>query len=429
MKDNREAEEASMEESGKDACAWDWSSWLLVVLCSVIIFATIPVARSFQKLVYTTIGREFFTYFVGVTIISGSVILLYFLIFRLKVRRISQYIWILICAGLYLFNTVQLDKHPEEAIHFLEYGILSYFIFRALGRSVRDTTVYISAFFFVSFIGTMDEFLQWMMPQRFWDFNDIGLNVFAGGVCLLGIWKGINPEIINKPVSKFSLKLLAGIITANLLFIGLCLSNTPDIVTRYTAGADSLSWLRDEESMTEFGFIHTDVDIGILYSRFMIEELKDADINKGGYYGEILKSDIERSMDHDDLITLHPLYKDKFLYEFLIHFARRENNQLKTIENYNTDKSRSAFIALKENLILERYFGNTLDHSGLQIPDDIYHELTGLSSFWREDYSSNAGAQLITSFGLQTVWIVITFSLGLVWVIYGVWIRRIELIR
>ena len=428
MKDSLNAEETSIEESGKDIGAWGWSSWLPVVLCSVIIFATIPFARSFQKLVYSTIGREFFTYFVGVTVISGAVILLYFLIFRLKVRRRSQYIWILICAGLYLYNTIQLDKHPEEAVHFLEYGILSYFIFRALGRSIRDTTVYISALFFVSFIGTMDEFLQWMMPQRFWDLRDIGLNVFAGGVCLLGIWKGISPDMINNPVSKFSVKMLAGIITANLLFIGLCLSNTPDIVKRYTAVADSLSWLRDEESMTEFGFMHKDGDIGILYSRFMIEELKDADINKGGYYGEILKSDIERGMDHDDLITAHPLYKDNFLYEFLIHLARRENNLLKTIENDHTDTSRPAFIALKENLILERYFGNTLDHSGLQSPDDIYLKLKGLSSSWREYYSSNAGARLITSFGLRTVWIVITLALCLVWITYGFWIRRIELI-
>jgi hypothetical protein len=387
MQDNLKSE-ASTEESGKDACAWDWSSWLPVILCSVIIFATIPFARSFQKLVYNTIGREFFTYFVVTTVISGSVILLYFFIFRLKVRRRSQYIWILICAGLYLFNTIQLDEHPEEAVHFLEYGILSYFIFRALGRKIRDTTVYISALFFVSFIGTMDEFIQWMIPQRVWAFSDIGLNVFAGGVCLLGIWKGISPDMINKPVSKFSVRILAGVMSANLLFIGLCLSNTPDIVKRYTSVADSLSWLRDEESMTEFGFMHTDGDIGILYSRFMIEELKDADINKGGYYGETLKSDIERDMDHDDLITAHPLYMDKFLYEFLLHFARRENNILKTIEPDKTDKSRAAFKALKENLILERYFGNTLDHSGLHFSDEIYLELTGLSSSWREDYSS-----------------------------------------
>ena len=106
MHDNLKSE-ASMEESGKDTGAWGWSSWLPVVLCSLIIFATIPVARSFQKLVSHTIGREFFTYFVVATVISGAVILLYFLIFRLKVRRISQYLWILICTGLYLYHTIQ----------------------------------------------------------------------------------------------------------------------------------------------------------------------------------------------------------------------------------------------------------------------------------------------------------------------------------
>ena len=408
------------EKPSKYTAACDWSSWLPVVLCSVIIFATIPFARSFQKLVYDTIGREFFIYFVGVTIISGSVILFYSLIIRLKVRQRSQYLWILLCAGLYLYTTIQLDEHPEEAVHLLEYGILSYFIFRALGRSVRDTTVYISALFFVSFIGTMDELLQWMMPQRVWDLRDIGLNTFAGGIFLLGIWKGIRPEMIHKPVRKVSMKLLAWIITANLLFIGLCFANTPDIVKRYTSVADSLSWLLDEESMTEFGYMHTDKDIGVLFSRFRIEELKDIDIHKGVYYGNILKWNIIRGMDHDDLIKAHPPYKDKFLYEFLIHLARRENNLLKTIED---DKTRHAFIALKEDLILQRYFGNTLDLSGLRIPDEIYRELTELSSSWREDYSSNAGARLITSITPRAVRTVIILALALVWILYGFWRR------
>ncbi len=261
MKENRGAGDGSRIETVEISSRQNWGSWLLVALCSAIIFATIPVARSAQKFVYNTVGKEFFTYFVVLAVITGTALLLYFFVFKLKVKQRSQYIWILICAGLYLYNTFRIDKHPEEAIHFLEYGILSYFIFRALSYSVRDTTVYISALLIASFVGTMDEFLQWIMPNRFWDFRDIGLNIFASSVLLLGIWKGIRPKIINKPIKKISLKILAGIFTVNLLFIGLCLSNTPDNVKQYTAAVEILSWLRNEETMTEI----TSFDIGIVW--------------------------------------------------------------------------------------------------------------------------------------------------------------------
>ena len=49
-----------------------------------------------------------------------------------------------------------------------------------------------------------------------------------------------------------SLKMLCGIISLNLLVLGLCLSNTPETVNNYTSIFESLSWLRNEEPITEF---------------------------------------------------------------------------------------------------------------------------------------------------------------------------------
>lgn len=241
-----------MDKIAGDIHRWQWRPWLWVLLCSMAIFATVPIARGIQRFIYNTFSPEFFTYIVISVISIGFVSLIYALIFRLKVRKPSQYLWIFLCSGLYIYFTLQLREHPEEAVHFLEFGLLAYLLFNALSRRIQDWTVYITALLFVVFIGTMDEFLQWLMPKRYWDYRDVGLNSFAGAVLLLAIWKGIRPGFISRPVSRISVRMLVRIVTADLLFLGFCLSNTPELVARYTGIIKPLWWLRDEEPMTRF---------------------------------------------------------------------------------------------------------------------------------------------------------------------------------
>ena len=211
-----------------------------------------------QKLVYTTVGKEIFTYAVIFIVCLCLVATLYFLIFKYRVKSASQYVWLFFCAGIYIYYTFRLRKHPEEAVHFVEYGVLSYFFFRALSVRIRDWTIYITVILFVSFVGTFDEFIQWLMPGRIWDYRDIGLNTFSSVVFVLAVWKAVRPDIICKPVKKYSVKIFAGILTANLIFFGLCHANTPDMVKRYTSVFESLSWLRDEEPMKGLSLFRDD---------------------------------------------------------------------------------------------------------------------------------------------------------------------------
>jgi VanZ family protein len=232
-------------------------AWLWVVLCSLAIFSTIPVARGFQKFISHTIGRIFFTYSVVFIVVCGLTVLFYLFIFTFNVRKISQYAWLVICAGLYVFLTFKFHRYPEEATHLIEYGLLSYFIFNALQYETRDWTIYLITILIVLFVGTTDEFIQWMTPKRYWDFRDIGTNVVGGLIFQLAIWKGIRPRFIDQPIAKISVKMLMVALTVDLIFLGLCLSNTPHAVKSYTAVFQSLSWLRTEEPMSKFAYLKT----------------------------------------------------------------------------------------------------------------------------------------------------------------------------
>lgn len=385
-------------------------------------------ARSLQKFVAGTVGREFFTYVVLFVVGAGITTLLYLFIFKLKVKKISQYFWLLVCAGLYIYHTVKLKAHPEEAIHFLMYGLLAYFFFRALSHRIHDRTIYITAGLFVLFIGTTDEFLQWMMPQRYWDFRDIGLNMLAGGIFLLGVWKGIKPVVISKPVKKISVKMLAGIITANLIFAGLCLSNTPNFVNRYTTAISALSWLRNEEPMTEYGYKYKDPEIGTFYSRFTLEKLREIDIANSETYGEILPRDISSDFMHKKFIRIYNPNTNPFLYEFMIHLYRREHTFYLLAKTDKPDrKIRMSSAAFRENLLIEKYFGNTLKHSGFVWPDEKAKDLEKTASLWKGDYISKSGFKIITYFSLKEALLAILTILIMVWISGRVWKRRFDI--
>lgn len=244
----------------KDDARWKWSAWLWVFAFASFIMAAVPVTRAIQRYVYDLLGKEFFMFFAVLFVVAALAALLWLFAFRFRIRQLSQYLWVLLCTALYLYFIISLNKYPEEAIHLLEYGILSFFVFNALRYRIRDATLYVTSFFFVLLFGTLDEFLQWLMPGRYWDFRDIGINALGSGLFLLLMAKGMRPEVAAGPVTKASVRILAGVMTLNAVFLGLCLSNTPATVMRYTEAVPHLSWLRSEEAMT---FLRSEYHRGI----------------------------------------------------------------------------------------------------------------------------------------------------------------------
>jgi len=405
---------------GRESIRWIW-----VLICTLVIFSAIPVTRSVQKFVYDTAGRDFFTYFVISVVGCGLAALLYLFIFELKIKKFSQYMWLFVCAWLYIYFTINLQEHPEEAVHLLEYGLLSYFVFRALSLRVRDRSIYITVILMILFIGTVDEFIQWMTPGRYWGWKDVGTNIIGGAILQLAIWKGIRPETIGGSPRKISVKLLAAVMTLNLLLLGLCLSNTPDAVNRYTSVFKGLLWLRAEEPMAEFGHRYEDPEIGIFDSRMTLQQLHSIDFEKGEYYGRLLSDKINRGTTLTQLRRSYNQYTDPFLFEFLVHVFRRDKSYQdisKTDGRYETRKLYDE--SYRENIILMKYFRNTLIHSGFTWSDDRAAEMSEAALLLKKDYRSEVG-DIITAFSLRTAWILITLSILITLILGREWTRRL----
>jgi hypothetical protein len=221
-----------------------------VAVWIAVIYSTIPLARGIQRYIYSTAGKEFFTYLVIASVLAAICSILYVLIFRLRIMDLSRYAWLIISGGTLIYFTLGLGRHPEEAVHFLEYGVLTVFVYWALGSSITDRSILGTSVLIVALVGIMDEFIQWLLPSRVWDYRDIGLNALASAIFAVAIYKVFRPKGIRKKISKRSMRLFLCMLSLDTIVLVLCLLNTPERVRWYAGQFEFIAWLLDEEPMT-----------------------------------------------------------------------------------------------------------------------------------------------------------------------------------
>lgn len=390
-----------------------------MALCSLAIFATIPAGRKIQRFVSDNWGRIAFIYFVLGVLAIIFLAILYFLAIKSETKSLSNYIWLIFISMLYIYFILKLRNVPEEAVHFLEYGLLGFFLFKALSYHIKDRSIYLSATLFALLIGTFDEILQWMMPQRFWDFRDAGLNGLSGGLFQLTILTLVRPKKISEKINYKSIKIFTLILSVCLLVFGLCASNNPQRVAHYAKRIPWLSFLQKEEPMGEFGYKYKDLEIGIFYSRLSPENLRKEDNLRSEEYARILNESM--NMGHEQFLRDYNPITNPFLYEFRIHIFRRDSYYQKTIIASKLDeKGDSYFVAHMENLILQKYFAQTLQRSIYKWDKDKIHETVD-SIAKRKLYKSPVSASLITGFSEKSMWITIITLILLLALINIIW--------
>lgn len=334
-------------------------AWFLVFLYIATILLIVPFARAIQSFVSARWGHSFFGYLVLIVIGAVFLILLFFFLFRLKIRSPANYLWLLLVTVIYFYFTLKLWNVPVEAVHFLEYGLLGFFLFRALNFHIKDKNIYIIAFLCGSLVGIFDEILQWMIPLRYWDIRDVGLNAFSCGLFQIGLWRGIQPKGISPVIKRKSLRVLSLLLSANIILLGLCKSNTPERVSAYTKIFPILSFLRKEDVMNRFRHTHKDTEAGTFFSLLNLDELKRKDSENFLYNGEIIEE--WKNRDYQNFLRHFSPLSQTFLYEMRAHLEIRNENYKKAIEAEDEEMKRKFFTAAyKENLILEKYFGQTL---------------------------------------------------------------------
>ena len=61
---------------------------------------------------------------------------------------------------------------------------------------MRDYTIYPLAILLTAMVGMVDEYIQWVVPSRYYDLSDIKINVFAGLLAQVGLATGLRPRLV-----------------------------------------------------------------------------------------------------------------------------------------------------------------------------------------------------------------------------------------
>lgn len=349
---------------GKKLLAWLW-----VALCALAIFFVVPFARAIQAFTTKHFGAAFFIILLLAVVAVTFLVVLYVLIFCLKIRIASQYIWLVAGAALYFYIGLTRIKNPFEGAHYLEYGLLGFLLFRAWRFSIPDGSVYWAAFFSGALVGIIDEIVQWITPDRYWDMADVGMNALAVGLILIALWKGVRLKPSSAKIAPKSVRIVSILIAANLLLLGACLSNTPERTAAWAGRFPFLAPLEKQEPMRETILKHEDPEIGSFYSRLTVSWLKKTDKEQAAAYGKILIDWKDKS--YDEFLKNHTTVSFPFLHEMRVHLFRRDKRfELGQQTDKLAAKKDNLFIASKENLILEKYFGETLLASGYEWPKE-----------------------------------------------------------
>lgn len=376
----------------------EWLSWLSLAIWIAVIYLTIPFVRLGTGFVKSTWGSETFTYVIALVLILATLAVLVWLM-RKRALSPGRFAWMLAIAGIFIALTFGLKSGtPEEAIHLLEYGVLSILAYRAFSHRIGDYSIYIAATLLGTLTGMVDEAIQWLVPGRYFGLHDIAINLTAVALVQLAIAAGIRPAIIAHRPTSASLRRICrlGAMTAGLL--GLFHLNTPGNIAAYSAAIPALAFLNGPgHIMIEFGHLYDDPEIGRFRSRLAPEELAQADRTRARETALILDQYASRDT-YPDFLRRHIGAKDPLLHEARVHLYSRNVNAEWARDDDDPVRRRQRYTtAYRENRIVEKYFGETLSTSASVWPDEfrstvIANKLPG------NKYDSLVSRHLITAY-------------------------------
>jgi hypothetical protein len=287
-------------------------------------------------------------------------------------------------------------ERPAEALHFLEYGGLGVLAFRAFSHRVRDVAAYAAAVLLCGLVGTADECLQWLYPDRVWDLHDWGWDVLSAALAQVAVGLGLAPPFIGRSPAAPSRRLVLRLAGCQLVLLWLCLSNTPGRTQGWARRAPGLSFiLTHRYPMVEYGWRHEVPGIGAFVSRFTLAELEALNGSRGAEAGAVLRA--YRRIGVKEFARAFTPYTDAYLAEALGHADERES-YLGAAPKYRGDPDlyrRHLAKACGENEVLERHFSNLMSSAGQRLPAGLVETLRAGKG--GEPFESDVNEDVITA--------------------------------
>ncbi len=384
--------------------------WLAVAAWVAVIYAAIPFVRSLREAFAARWPVEALGFAVMAIVAAATAgALLDVRRRRLRVR-IADIAWLGgIAAGLMVWTRLLMGQ-PEEAVHFVQYGVLGVLLYRALRPHIDDPGVFVAGALLGTIVGTVDEIIQWLVPDRYWDFRDLVLNGGASVAIQLALWRLVRKT--DSPVKLRTARLLCRLVACQIALISLVLAATPQ---RLGSLARTMPFLEPlaagNDVMAEYGFLHALDERTAFRSRLSRGVLSNLDRTRSAEAAAALDRSQGR---HGRFVREVSAAKDPFVYEAGVHVFARDRS-LAAAQKHpegTREHRRSMTAAARENRILEQVFGATLSRSARAWPDSLR---AAVSSAEDPDvrFVSRVAGHLITAVGEPTLRFLMLTALAL----------------
>ena len=158
--------------------------WISAAIVQLTIYATIGVTRSLSGFLREN-GLLTPVFISGMVLVAASVV-------ALSLRRSTNIrtLGILLCIiAVYTMVLIRIEV-PEERTHIIEYGLVAILIYRALLERKKSGSLILVVFaiLITTALGFLDELIQWIVPDRVFDFEDVLFNGIAASMAVGSGW-------------------------------------------------------------------------------------------------------------------------------------------------------------------------------------------------------------------------------------------------
>ena len=303
--------------------------------------------------------------------------------FRIRDRRAQRYglivLGLLIAAGYSAWNTSPSpERNAVERFHFLQYGLIAFLFYRAW-RPLEDAGVIILPLLAGVIVSAAEEWLQWFIPNRVGEINDVLLNLVAI-LCGLLFSLGIDPpRRISLAASTATTRRISRLAIAALIALAVFFH------------------------IVHLGYVVADPEVGRFTTRFAPERLLALQSERAATWST--------SPPSTTLVRLSR--EDQYLTEGMEHV--RERN-----ERWAAGAIRAAW---RENRILEKYYAPVLrtpshEGSGHIWPDAQRADAQARAAEAREDeFVSAAYPYRIYPWSKPMFWALVMMPVAIIWLI------------
>ena len=159
--------------------------WTLLTLYLASIYATLGIMPAVWSRI-NTIVRNKIVCIVYAAYFGIAIALISYMRYARKRQPVLKQILLLLFIAI-IFVMVKMGVTPAEKIHTIQYGIVGIIVYNALKVDFDrvDPRLYLIGALVCTVAGALDEYIQWLLPNRYFGWNDVFTNGASGILILL----------------------------------------------------------------------------------------------------------------------------------------------------------------------------------------------------------------------------------------------------